>query len=120
MWEGRAPRDVLRTLRRIRGVDTIANMTVNLLHRYLGVDFGFDELRDIDVKPDVHVERVFKRTGLMDRAGGSVQVARRLKEAYPADLDLGSWQIGRTWCHASNPDHAGCPLSAMCPRRIES
>jgi endonuclease III len=120
LWEGRSPREILRTLRRIRGVDTIANMAVNLLHRYLGIKFSFDELRDIDVKPDVHVERVFQRTGLMDRAGRSVQVARRLKEAYPADLDLGSWEIGRRWCHAISPDHEQCPLSAICPRRDAS
>ncbi len=76
LWEGRSPRDIIRTLRRIRGVDTIANMTVNLLHRYLDVEFRLEDLCHIDVKPDVHVERVFYRTGLMDRAGRSVEAAR--------------------------------------------
>jgi endonuclease III len=117
IWEGRSPRDVIRTLRRIRGVDTIANMAVNLLHRYLGVKFRFEELCHIDVKPDVHVERVFQRTGLMDRAGRSVEIARRLKSSHPAALDLGSWEIGRRWCYAISPDHDRCPLSAICPRR---
>jgi endonuclease III len=117
LWEGRSPQEIVATLRRIRGIDTIAHMTVNLLHRYLGVAFSVKELHDIDVKPDVHVERVFLRTGLMDRSGRSIQVARQLREAYPAELDLGSWEIGRRWCHASDPDHEQCVLSALCPHR---
>jgi endonuclease III len=56
----------------------------------------------------------------MDTTGGSVQVARRLREAYPADLDLGAWEIGRRWCHAFDPDHERCPLSAICPRKDAS
>jgi endonuclease III len=101
LWTAQPVQKIKSTLLSVRGVGPgIANMTINLLHRYLGVEFTFDDLRDIDVKPDVHVERVFQRTGLMDRTGGSVQVARCLREAYPADLDLGAWEIGRRWCHA--------------------
>jgi len=121
LWTAQPVQKIKNTLLSIRGVGPgIANMTINLLHRYLGVEFSLDNLRDIDVKPDVHVERVFQRTGLMDRTGGSVQVARRLHEAYPADLDLGAWEIGRRWCHAFDPDHEQCPLSAICPRRDAS
>jgi endonuclease III len=116
LWEGRSARDVLRTLRRIRGVDTIANMTVNLLHRYLGVPLTLDDLRAVDVKPDVHVERVFVRCGLSPAAGQAVFAARLHSTEYPAALDLGAWEIGRGWCLAQAPHHEGCPLAGVCPR----
>ena len=118
LWTAQPVQKIKNTLLSIRDVGPgIANMTINLFHRYLGVEFTLDDLRDIDVKPDVHVERVFQRTGLMDRTGGSIHVARRWREEYPADLDLGAWEIGRRWCHAIGPDHERCALSAVCPRR---
>jgi endonuclease III len=118
IWVGQPVSTIKRTLMSVRGVGPgIANMTINLLHRYLGVAFTLDDLRDIDVKPDVHVERVFLRTGLMAGAGASVQTARQLSTSYPATLDLGVWEIGRRWCHAAAPNHEQCALSKVCPRR---
>ncbi|MCX7918507.1 MAG: hypothetical protein N3A72_02635 [bacterium] len=117
LWIGHSVREIYRTLRRIRGVgEGIANMTINLLHRYLNIELTVDDLRDIDVKPDVHVERVFQRTGLSPGAGSSVFAARLHSPNYPAALDLGAWTIGKNWCHAKVPNHEGCPIMAICPK----
>jgi hypothetical protein len=67
IWIGQPVRRVLATLLAIRGIGPgIAHMTINLLHRYGLAEFDPGDLRDIDVKPDVHVERVFMRS----RVGG--------------------------------------------------
>lgn len=117
VWKGHSAREIYSTLRRIRGVgEGIANMTINLLHRYFDIELTVEDLRNIDVKPDVHVERVFLRTGLSSSAGKSVFAARLHSPDYPAALDLGAWTIGKEWCHANNPIHDKCPLKDLCPR----
>ncbi|MFB3897590.1 MAG: hypothetical protein ACE14V_14950 [bacterium] len=117
VWKGHSAREIYSTLRRIRGVgEGIANMTINLLHRYFDIELTVDDLRNIDVKPDVHVERVFLRTGLSSSAGKSVFAARLHSPDYPAVLDLGAWTIGKEWCHANLPNHKSCPLADICPQ----
>lgn len=75
---------------------------------------------DIDIKPDVHVLRVLKRSGLipMEDEYQAVCAAQRLAPKYPAELDWPTWDIGQRWCHSSNPDCVNCPLSAVCPQYI--
>jgi endonuclease III len=117
IWIDRPVREIQQTLLSVRGIGPgIANMTINLLHRYFQVRFSLEDMRRIDVKPDVHVERVFQRTGLSAAPGLSLGAARELSADYPGDLDLGAWEIGRRWCHATYPAHADCPLGGICPQ----
>lgn len=96
-----------------------AAMAVEILERSLGVPVA--DLSGSDVAYDVHLRRVFMRTGLAehDDVGHMVAVARALHPQRPGELDNPVWDIGRGWCHPRHPDCASCPLVAACPRLIE-
>ena len=119
IWTGTPPRVVQQRLQGIYGVGpAIANMIVLLLRDQNGFFDGREH--EIDIKSDVHVLRVLKRSGLisMENEYQAVCAARRLAPQYPAELDWPTWDIGQRWCHRTNPDCVNCPLSAVCPRHI--
>jgi uncharacterized HhH-GPD family protein len=95
-----------------------AAMAVEILERDLHVPIG--ALTGSDVAYDIHLRRVFLRTGLADRddVGHMVEVARALRPDRPGELDNPAWDIGRRWCIANDPDCAACPLNIVCPRRV--
>jgi endonuclease III len=96
-----------------------AAMAVEILERSLGVKVS--DLSGSDVAIDVHLRRVFLRTGIAERdeLNHMVAEARALHPERPGQLDNPTWDIGRRWCTAKNPDCANCPLVAVCPRLIE-
>ena len=119
IWKDTSPRVVNSRLQRIRGVGPgIAAMTVRLLRD----DYGFfrGQEHEIDVKADVHVKRVFKRTRLTPTADETqaINAARRLSPQFPGELDWPAWNIGQHWCHSSGPACPTCPLTQVCPKRI--
>jgi endonuclease III len=137
LWTGRTSKEVENSFRKVYGVGPgIASMVVLLLEKVFKVDFDDRDHRTMDVKPDVHVIRVFSRLGLMRESiaatdGGvepdckrnssadaklAIRVARRLHPEFPAKLDTALWRIGRTWCHASSPDCAACRVVLVCPK----
>lgn len=93
-----------------------AAMAVELLVTHFEVDIA--DLHGSNVAYDVHVRRVFLRTGLVDRddIGTITRVARTLSPDRPGYLDLPTWLIGRGWCHATAPDCPARPLGDVCPR----
>jgi uncharacterized HhH-GPD family protein len=96
-----------------------AAMAVEILVRDLGVPV--DDLSGSDVAYDIHLRRVFLRTGLAERddVDHMVAVARSLHPDRPGELDNPTWDIGRRWCTAGKPSCQTCPLVAVCPRLIE-
>jgi uncharacterized HhH-GPD family protein len=94
-----------------------ASMATNILVRDLGVPVK--DRSGIDVSCDVHVMRVFSRTGLVDTRSESdvIHTARALNPEYPGALDLPAWDIGRRWCHEGYPDCVACPINGVCSHR---
>ena len=96
-----------------------AAMAVEILERDLGVPVS--DLAGSDVAYDVHVRRVFLRTGLAeaDDIGEMVADARTLNPDRPGSLDFPAWDIGRRWCHPVDPRCSECALNDVCPRLID-
>jgi uncharacterized HhH-GPD family protein len=120
IWNGNlTARQVHERLDVFRGIgQKKAAMAVEILERDLRVPIS--EMQGSDVAYDVHVRRVFLRTGLAKRddLDHIVAVARMLRPERPGELDQPAWLIGRQWCHAGTPDCAGCPLTIVCPKVI--
>jgi uncharacterized HhH-GPD family protein len=96
-----------------------AAMAVEILDRDLGVTIR--ELDGSDIAYDVHVRRVFLRTGLAeyDDLDHMIDVARRAYPERPGAIDMPAWLIGRQWCHAGLPDCPACVLRDVCPKDID-
>ena len=96
-----------------------AAMTVEIAERQLGVRVR--EMEGSDVAYDIHVRRVFLRSGLARRDDPQevIAAARRLYPERPGALDVPAWSIGRRWCHPRQPDCPACALSQVCPRLID-
>ncbi len=109
---------------RLRAFDGIgqkkAAMAVELLANDFGVDIG--EMHGSDIAYDVHVRRVFLRTGLAERddVDHMVGVARRVYPERPGALDAPAWVIGRTWCRPADPRCGECALDGVCAHRIDA
>ena len=97
----------------------IATMAANILAR----DFKIP-VRDyvnIDVSPDRHIKRVFKRLGFVSEEPGSdelIYCAREFNPSYPGIFDLSCWEIGREWCKPRNPSCEKCYLAHSCPKNL--
>lgn len=96
-----------------------AAMAVEILERDLGVSIS--DLSGSDVAFDIHLRRVFLRTGIadLDDMTHMVEAARTLHPERPGELDNPAWDIGRRWCTTGTPACSSCPLVAVCPRFIE-
>ncbi|MCK4269836.1 MAG: hypothetical protein KAW93_05090 [Methanogenium sp.] len=99
----------------------VATMTANILAREFRVPMS--DLICIDVSPDVHVLRVFRRLGLIrEDQGGDILIykARELHPVYPGVFDLSCWDIGRNWCRPNNPKCESCLMKDICPSSVNA
>ena len=113
---------ILDVTRRLEAFDGIgrkkAVMGAEMLARCLGA-----ELRGLEcgqVAYDVHVRRVFLRSGLIERDTPE-DVAAAACVASPEEpglVDLPAWLIGREWCRPRRPSCDACRLARTCPRRV--
>jgi uncharacterized HhH-GPD family protein len=97
-----------------------AAMAVEILSGQRGIEIL--DLSGSDIAYDVHVRRVMLRTGLAqrDHVDHMVMAARELNPDRPGALDLPMWEIGRTWCHARDPECGTCRIGAACPRLVDA
>lgn len=96
----------------------IASMATNLLYRIFGVKYS--DYSALDISPDIHVRRVLNRLGLvenMDNVDLIIYKARDLNPSYPGLMDKCCWDVGRNYCHATNPNCGECMLTSFCPKR---
>lgn len=121
IWRDSSPAEVQKTLQEIHRLGTgIAAMATRILYDDFGCFRGQE--RQIDVKPDTHLIRVFRRLGFIDNDSEeeAVRAAQRLNPEFPGALDWPAWRIGNRWCHPTRPDCARCPLTEDCPKRLSA
>lgn len=95
-----------------------ATMGVELLVRSRGVRLVGVESGSVAY--DVHVRRVFLRSGLVD-LDTPAEVRRAAAAAYPAEpglIDLPAWLVGRETCRPLKPACGVCRLGGVCPRLV--
>lgn len=95
----------------------IATMAANILARDFKVPMS--DHYSIDVSPDTHVKRVFRRLGFINEGNGNDEIiykARELNPDFPGILDLAVWEIGRYWCKPKTPECEKCYLVSLCPK----
>lgn len=117
LWSHNSALRFQRLFSQVHGVGPgIAAMAAILVERFWKVEFT--DRAFMDVKPDVHVQRVMFRLGLIaeQTEAHALLAARELMPLCPGDIDSPLWHIGRTWCFSSKPDCPGCPLDALCSK----
>lgn len=122
LWENKTSKAVKATFERIYGVGPgIASMIVLLLERWFDVHFDDIDHRNMDVKPDTHIVRVFYRLGFISErnSNSAVKAARKLNPTYPGALDSPAWIIGKKWCTAFITRCEECPLNEVCLKIID-
>lgn len=110
---------VLRFLK-FKGVGLkISTMAANILAREFKIPM--QDRSCIDISPDVHVKRVFRRLGFISKNASTEELiycARDLYPIYPGIFDFPAFEIGRTWCRPNNPSCKNCYLNQFCPKII--
>jgi endonuclease III len=118
VWSDRpSAKELEKRFREFSGISQKkGSMAVNALIRDYGIEIG--DKSGIDVSYDIHVRRVFLRSGLVKRDSEKdmVAVARRLNPKYPGALDLPAWRVGSQYCHFRDPACKLCVLSGVCPK----
>ena len=125
LWRGqRNIQDVREKMEKIPGIGlALSRIAILTLVRKYGLLGGKTALPQLDIKPDIHVMRVFKRTGLISKEAkerDAIKTARILYRKFPAVLDAPAWKIGREWCRPHNPSCRECPIRKECPKIINA
>ena len=97
----------------------VANMAARILPSYFGIQF--QDYSFIDIAPDVHTMRVFKRLGLTPNIENdeisriyTICKAREINPEFPGVVDGLCWEVGRNYCNPRNPKCAKCPFDDFC------
>lgn len=113
---------VLDVTERLAAFDGIGRkksvMAVEILTRHFGV--ALEGREHGQVAFDVHVRRVFLRSGLVEH-DDRVEVeaaARELSPGSPGTLDLPAWLVGRETCRPRVARCDECVLGRVCPRMV--
>ena len=96
----------------------IATMAANALARDFKIPMK--DYINIDISPDVHVKRVFKRLGFISKDAIDnelIYCARELNPMYPGIFDLSCWEIGRNLCRPNKPICDKCYLNDYCIKK---
>ncbi len=111
---------VVRRFLEFNGIGVkIATMAANILAREFKIPMS--DYICIDISPDTHVKRVFKRLGFISKNASNddlIYSARELNPEYPGIFDLSCWEIGRNWCKSQKPQCENCYLNEYCPKKV--
>lgn len=118
IWATNSTVELKKRLRSFVGIGPKKEaMMLKMLAGYWGL--RLDDFSQIHIAYDVHVRRVFLRTGLAkkDSLLEIERVGTLLSPSYPAKLDDAIWIVGRKFCHAASPDCRNCPLTGACAKK---
>lgn len=121
IWKGK-PKSatVVRRFLEFKGAGVkIASMAANILAREFKIPM--QDYICIDISPDRHVLRTFRRLGLIRKSATVEELiycARELNPKYPGIFDFPAFDIGRNYCHPRKPDCKNCYLNKYCPKMI--
>ena len=90
-------------------------MATNILVREYNIELS--DYYSIDISPDVHIKRIMYRLELISNQEDINLVlykARELYPEFPGIIDSSCWEIGRNFCHPTNPNCLHCPLNNCC------
>ncbi|HPS30689.1 MAG TPA: iron-sulfur cluster loop [bacterium] len=92
----------------------IATMAANILATRFKIEMS--DHTSIDVSPDVHVKRVMRRMGLVDKKDINLIIykARELNPEFPGIIDPVLWRVGREFCHAKKLECKDCNIKDFC------
>ena len=121
IWKGeRSISEIRECFEELPGFGLVlSRMAVLILVYDCGLLGGKSSLRELDIKLDVHLKRVFKRTGLVSEnpsIDDFLEAARKLNPDFPGALDLPAWRISWNFCHPQKPKCEECPLNGVCPK----
>jgi uncharacterized HhH-GPD family protein len=121
IWSGKpSSATIVRRFLEFKGSGVkIATMAANILAREFKV--LMKDYICIDISPDRHVKRVFRRLGLISREATNdelIYCARELNPEYPGIFDFPAFDIGRNYCHPRKPDCKNCYLNKYCLKII--
>ncbi len=119
IWMGKRASEVKRTFQSIHGVGPgIASMGLLLIEQAFPV--RFPDRENMDIKPDTHTTRVLYRLGISESETpeAALDASRRMNPEFPGKVDGALWDIGRHWCHPTDPDCLACPLTRLCEKRL--
>lgn len=122
IWNNKRDVSLVRErLEEIPGIGpALSRMAVLILARNHGLLGGTKALSQLDIKPDIHVKRVFKRCGFINTFNDieAIDAAQRLHPLFPAALDAPAFEIGRTWCRPTNPNCKDCAIRPECRKLV--
>lgn len=97
----------------------IATMATNILARQFKIPLS--DYCSIDISPDVHIDRVLKRAGLINKGASREEIiykAREMNPDFPGIIDFSCWEIGRQFCRPQNPLCEQCPIRSECMKLV--
>lgn len=121
MWKGKRAAEVDRTLQSIPGVGPgIASMTLLLIEQAFLVRFNDLDHTRMNIKPDTHTTRVLFRLGVAveESSEAANEAASKINPEFPGAIDGALWDIGRKYCHPTNPECGICPLTCVCKKSL--
>lgn len=99
----------------------IATMATNILVRDFKIKLS--DYYSIDISPDAHVKKVFKRMGLVNdvnKIDKIIYKARAINPEFPGVLDPICWKLGKNICLTTNPQCDVCIFNDVCPKIIDT
>ena len=120
IWKNKSASEIVKALECFKGIShKKASLGTLLLVRDLNINIL--DRQNIDIAYDIHIRRLFLRLGLVenDVQEEILQSAKRLYPEFPGRLTTAFWNIGREFCHATDPSCLICPLFSECDRNFE-